>query len=162
MLSFAPRRLGIHKMSTYADRLAEGLSRPGKTRTGLALSMGVSGQAVGQLLNGQSKSATAVNNALAASYLECDPDWLATGRGAPHWGVSGHFSTAGEPPATYKIASTPDIKEAVLALGQLLSRIDELNRAAIAPLLVELAKRPEEAERISRLVRALADSEPKA
>lgn len=51
----------------------------------MAAAMGISKQAVGQIVAGKTKSATAANNARAAAYFGCDPDWLATGRGAPGW-----------------------------------------------------------------------------
>ena len=47
--------------------------------------MGISKQAVGQIANGITKSATAENNAAAAAYFGCDPTWLASGKGSPAW-----------------------------------------------------------------------------
>lgn len=71
-------------MSTYGDRIAQqlALKRAGgqKTRKGLAQAVGISVQAVGQVVRGETKAFTAENNALAAAYLECDPGWLATGK----------------------------------------------------------------------------------
>lgn len=47
--------------------------------------MGISVQAVGAIVNGKSKSATAENNVSAAAYFGCDANWLATGKGEPGW-----------------------------------------------------------------------------
>jgi phage repressor protein C with HTH and peptisase S24 domain len=70
---------------TYADRFKEGLARPGKDRAGAAKAIGISKQAVGQIANGITRSATAENNAAAAAYFGCDPTWLASGKGHPGW-----------------------------------------------------------------------------
>ena len=74
---------------TYADRFKEGLARPGKDRAGAAKAIGISKQAVGQIANGITKSATAENNAAAAAYFGCDPTWLASGKGHPNWADAG-------------------------------------------------------------------------
>lgn len=73
-------------MTTYADRFSEALEQPGKTVAGVADAMGVSRQAVYSIKRGQTKAATAENNAAAALYFSCDPSWLATGKGKPNWG----------------------------------------------------------------------------
>ena len=62
---------------SYADRFKEGLARPGKDRAGAAKAIGISKQAVGQIANGITKSATAENNATAAAYFGC--------KGSPAW-----------------------------------------------------------------------------
>lgn len=74
---------------TYAERFKKGLARPGKTRAGAAQAMGISVQAVGQIVSGKTKAATAENNAAAAVYFGCDPSWLATGKGLPGWSDQG-------------------------------------------------------------------------
>lgn len=73
-------------MTTYADRFSEALEQPGKTVAGVADAMGVSRQAVYSIKRGQTKAATAENNAAAALYFNCDPSWLASGKGRPNWG----------------------------------------------------------------------------
>lgn len=75
----------LSPVKTYADRFNEALARPGKTRSGAAKAMGISPQAVRAIVIGETKSATAANNAAAASYFGCDPTWLAAGTGAPKW-----------------------------------------------------------------------------
>ncbi len=73
-------------MTTYADRFNEALEQPGKTVAGVAEAMGISRQAVYAIKRGQTKAATAENNAAAALYFNCDPTWLASGKGQPNWG----------------------------------------------------------------------------
>lgn len=73
---------------TYGDRFREGLAQPGKDRVGAARAMGVSVQAVGAIVNGKTKSATAENNVAAAAYLGCSATWLASGKGQPNWGAA--------------------------------------------------------------------------
>lgn len=75
----------LSPVTTYADRFNEGLARPGKTRKGVATAMGVSQQAVRAIVIGETKSATAANNAAAAAYFGCDPTWLASGVGRAAW-----------------------------------------------------------------------------
>jgi transcriptional regulator with XRE-family HTH domain len=72
-------------MSTYGERIEQELSRERpnrekKTRAGLAKALGISVQAVGQVILGKTKAFTAANNSAAAAYLECDESWLATGK----------------------------------------------------------------------------------
>lgn len=76
----------LDRMSTYADRFNEALEQPGKTVAGVAEAMGISRQAVYAIKRGQTKAATAENNAAAALYFSCDPSWLASGIGKPNWG----------------------------------------------------------------------------
>ena len=57
------------------------MSRKGVTRTRLAQELGVSYVAVKKVLDGLTKAFTAENNSRAASFLEVNPDWLATGEG---------------------------------------------------------------------------------
>jgi hypothetical protein len=52
-------------------------------RSKLAQAVGVSVQAVGQVLNGASIAFTAASNAKAARYLTCNAYWLATGEESP-------------------------------------------------------------------------------
>lgn len=73
-------------MSTYADRFNEALEQPGKSVAGAAAAMGVTKQAVYSIRRGQTKAATAENNAAAALYFQCNPSWLASGVGTPNWG----------------------------------------------------------------------------
>jgi transcriptional regulator with XRE-family HTH domain len=70
----------LEPMSTYADRFNEALEQPGKTVAGVAAAMGISKQAVYAIKRGQTKSATADNNAAAAMYFNCNPSWLASAK----------------------------------------------------------------------------------
>lgn len=84
---------------SYGERFKEGLARPGRSRAGVAKAMGVSQQAVYAIVAGKTKSATAENNAAAASYFGCDPTWLASGKGTPRWSNAAPHPSTGEPPA---------------------------------------------------------------
>jgi transcriptional regulator with XRE-family HTH domain len=55
-------------------------------RAKLAEAVGISVQAVGQVLNGASVAFTAASNAKAARYLACNAYWLATGEESPEIG----------------------------------------------------------------------------
>lgn len=75
-------------MGTFTDRLGEAFEARGCTRAELGAvlrgpggKIGISPQAVGQLLAGKSKQMTAENTALAARFLGVSAMWLATGEG---------------------------------------------------------------------------------
>jgi transcriptional regulator with XRE-family HTH domain len=66
---------------TFADRLTLALSAAVMTPVKLAESLGVTVQAVSQVLSGSTKAMTAANCARAARILSVDAYWLATGDG---------------------------------------------------------------------------------
>ncbi len=70
-------------VNNYGARLAEALQIARKDRQELADAIGVSVQAVGQVIAGKTKALTAENSALAAKFLGVDIFWLATGTGSP-------------------------------------------------------------------------------
>lgn len=67
----------------YGERLGKAMELAGKDRSQLAVALGVSSQAVGQVIRGDTSALTAANNARAARFLEVDAFWLATGEGEP-------------------------------------------------------------------------------
>lgn len=154
-------------MSTYGERLAEGLKRPGKDRKGLAKAMGVSPQAVGQLVRGTSKAATAANNVAAADYLGCDPNWLATGKGPSGFGLQilpgGPYEPSSAPASVHTAQeyTAPSLDTTLNELAALLGAMDRMTRDAIAPLLANLAHTPEEADSISAMISALVSARRK-
>lgn len=93
----------LEPMSTYADRFNEGLDQPGKSVAGVAAAMGISKQAVYAIKRGQTKSATADNNAAAAMYFNCNPSWLASGKGSPQWGHISSDNLAPGPDTSGKV-----------------------------------------------------------
>lgn len=66
---------------TYGFRLLIAMEAKNATRKDLAAALGVSVQAVGDVVRGKSGAFTAENNAKAARYLGVNPNWLATGNG---------------------------------------------------------------------------------
>lgn len=78
--------VGSRKLSymTYGSRLKQALASAGRDRAALAAELGVSVQAVGQVVTGGrsgTQTFTASNNVKAARFLNVDPHWLATGEG---------------------------------------------------------------------------------
>lgn len=65
----------------FASRLSKALAHSKKKRKALAAALGVSVQAIGQVLNGDTKAMSADNCARAARFLGIDGYWLATGDG---------------------------------------------------------------------------------
>ncbi|MHA6885705.1 helix-turn-helix domain-containing protein [Ralstonia pseudosolanacearum] len=68
-------------MSTYGERLLSALKLSNQTRAALAQHLGISEQAIGQVILGGTKALTAENSARAARFLRVDHFWLATGEG---------------------------------------------------------------------------------
>jgi transcriptional regulator with XRE-family HTH domain len=67
---------------SFQDRLSAAITHAKATPKLLAVELGVSVQAVGQVLSGSSRALTAENCARAARYLRVDGFWLATGEGS--------------------------------------------------------------------------------
>lgn len=67
--------------NTYGSRLLIAMEAKNATRKDLAAALGVSVQAIGDVLRGKSSAFTAGNNAKAAQFLRVSPNWLATGEG---------------------------------------------------------------------------------
>lgn len=67
--------------TTFAERLKHALGLV--PRELLARELGVSVQAISQVLNGSTRAMTAANTALAAKFLGVSWFWLATGEGSP-------------------------------------------------------------------------------
>jgi SOS-response transcriptional repressor LexA len=65
----------------YSDRLQLALSAANMSRKQLKEAVGVSVQAIGQVINRQSNGFAAANNSRVAKALGVSPDWLATGEG---------------------------------------------------------------------------------
>lgn len=82
---------GLRKLIAvnYGKRLAQAIELAklpkDEARAKVAKALGISVQAVGQVLTSTSetKALTAQNNARAARFLKVDPHWLATGEGVP-------------------------------------------------------------------------------
>lgn len=68
-------------MVEFKDRLAEAMRRAGVKTQPLATALGISYQAVKKVLEGGSKSFSAINNNKAAKILGVSPDWLSSGEG---------------------------------------------------------------------------------
>lgn len=68
---------------TYGKRLQEAIDLAGSSRALVAKAAGVTVQAIGQCINGQTEFLRADGAAKAAAFLEVDHLWLATGEGKP-------------------------------------------------------------------------------
>ena len=73
--------INIYAMS-YGQRLQKALDHAQVSRLDLAAALGISVQAVGQVITGKSVSFTAENHSRAAEFLRVNHFWLATGEGA--------------------------------------------------------------------------------
>jgi transcriptional regulator with XRE-family HTH domain len=66
----------------FGDRLAHALVLADESRDGLAKALGISVQAISQVITGVTKAMTAENTVKAARHLGVSAYWLATGDGA--------------------------------------------------------------------------------
>ena len=66
---------------TYGSRLDKSLKMRDKSRKELADCLGISVQAIGQVINGPTVALTAENHEKAARFLRVNGYWLATGEG---------------------------------------------------------------------------------
>lgn len=78
-------RYTLPSMTTgsYGERLKEAMDLARVDRARLAAALGISVQAVGQVILGKTNSLTADKSAKAARFLKVDHYWLATGEGEP-------------------------------------------------------------------------------
>jgi transcriptional regulator with XRE-family HTH domain len=76
---------GLRKVPTmeFGDRLTKALAIANESRDGLAKALGISVQAISQVINGITKAMTAENTLRAARHLRVSAWWLATGEGSP-------------------------------------------------------------------------------
>ncbi|MFD1246119.1 S24 family peptidase [Paralysiella testudinis] len=68
-------------MNTLAERIRFRLKSLGKTQAGLGKYCKVRPPSITKWLNGSTKTLRGQNLLRAAEFLECDPDWLAEGKG---------------------------------------------------------------------------------
>ena len=68
-------------MNTLADRIKKRLDDLGKSQADLAKYCKVKPPSVSKWLNGTTKVLAGQNLLRASEFLECDPDWLASGKG---------------------------------------------------------------------------------
>ncbi len=143
--------------TTFADRLARALEASGKSRADLARvlrstkgHLGISDSAIGQLLDGTSKSMTAENCARAARFLEVNHYWLATGDGAMRESYAAQSSkplTAAAPPPPYLTQ-----EELLAQLGTLLLQVPVDMRTTFADTLQAWARSGGEDDRRGALL----------
>lgn len=139
-------------MNNYGQRLATALKAENKSRKDLATALGISVQAVGDVIRGKTNSFTAENNAKAAVFLKVSPNMLA-GVEKPEVMVS--------IPTTYYVTKPlnfqePTIAEALRKLGAVIAESDELTRAQIKPILEQLFRQPDKAAELGRRLEATA------
>ncbi len=98
-------------MDAFGDRLETALNLAKKGRKALADHLGISVQAVGQTVRGETASFNAINTAKAARFLGVNWYWLATGEEEP--------TSAGSaiPRALVKAYSAAEPKKRALALS---------------------------------------------
>jgi antitoxin HigA-1 len=90
-------------VNDYGNRLGQALELAKRERQELADAIGVSVQAIGQVIGGKTKALTAENSAHAAKFLGVSLFWLATGKGAPMQNDEGPVWPFSTPYALYQV-----------------------------------------------------------
>lgn len=118
-------------MNTYGERLEEALRLAGCERKALCGAVGITLQALGQVISGKTKALTAENSARAAKFLQVDHFWLATGEG-----MARPSKRVEVPPVPglsvedWQMLPDPDQKEVVTLLQGKVERYKKKSRAA--------------------------------
>ena len=108
-------------MNTLATRIRERLNSLHKSQADLAKYCKVQPPSVSKWLNGSTKILAGQNLLRAAEFLECDPDWLASGKG--FWNSSNQESIQIEKeeisPYTIKMLSNLDLSQFIISTSDI-------------------------------------------
>lgn len=113
------------------------------SRERLASMLGISVQAVGQVVTGKTKSFSALNHSLTCRLLQCDDVWLASGKGPSPKDSDALRTTTG---ATGR--RTPQLSAAdhVIGLGMYLRSLTGYRRTSVSAVLHQMIDAPETAD----------------
>ena len=135
----------------YGERLQAAMTHARKTRKDVARALGITAQAVGDVVRGKSRAFTAENSAKAAVFLGVSAHWLSTGEGSMEPSgavlvVPAMTIQAGNVTPITKIS----VRDAVMALGQALAGRDvEMELTPASSLLKTLALQPDRASEVA-------------
>lgn len=137
-------------MNSLGNRIRQRLehlqkSNKSKNQAGLAKYCKVKPPSVSKWLNGGTKTLQGHNLLRAAEYLECDPDWLATGNGA--WGlqeVQKQNSTSEKTPSyTVKMLDNDFLKDFVISTTDVAPNISHIEYTENQYRQIFAAKEPD-------------------
>jgi len=152
-------------MDTYGKRLDAALAaKTPKDRAWLAAQLGVTVQALSQVIIGKTKALTAENHELAVQALGCSGIWLATGKG--------EMLQSGVIPPEYKqnqpLASVQQTQAAINGVASLdvtlnnlsayLAQAEAGRSDVVGPMLAALAKNPDDQALIGAIKMLLTPS----
>lgn len=110
-------------MTDYGQRLELALRAHSRDRADLARELGISVQAVGQVINGSTKMLDALNHVRTCRFLGIDMMWLASGEGS----MDGPSRTDRE---IMKMLMTLPEPEKARVVGYVEARVEEGKKAA--------------------------------
>ena len=137
-------------MNSLGNRIRQRLehlqkNNKSKNQAGLAKYCKVKPPSVSKWLNGGTKTLQGHNLLRAAEYLECDPDWLATGNGA--WGlqeVQKQNSTSEKTPSyTVKMLDNDFLKDFVISTTDVAPNISHIENTENQYRQIFAAKEPD-------------------
>lgn len=144
--------------SDYGQRLESAMRARSIDREKLSAHLGVSVQAIGQVITGKTKALNALNHSVACQILGCDPVWLASGRGNPFEEAAEGEQQSVQHLITHGRLLTP--MEAVIGVGKLLQGLSGYRRISASSIIQELIDRPESAAEAAVEIERLAAAEP--
>lgn len=115
-------------MNTLANRIRQRLKDLGKSQADLAKYCKVQPPSVSKWLNGGTKILAGQNLLRAAEFLECDPDWLASGKGFWHSDkqMTAEIIHESESPYTIKKLSDSELSEFIIATSDINPNISHI------------------------------------
>ncbi|MEO8391193.1 hypothetical protein [Polaromonas sp.] len=124
MLSFPICKLSY---MTYGERLDAAIRLAGSSRKLVAKAAGVTEQAVGQCIRGETEFLKVESSARAAAFLDVDHFWLATGEGKARPDRAWPFELFSRP--DYMMLSQKDREDAENALAGAIQRLKQSKAA---------------------------------
>lgn len=148
-------------MDTYGKRLEVALNaKAPKDRAWLADKIGITVQALSQVIIGKTKALTAYNHEFAVQALECSGFWLATGQGEMQPSRTPTVVSAANPAlAQVENASVAiAFNDAVRVIAHKLMEVDEASGRRAMGVLADLATDPQDFERLARATLAVIET----
>lgn len=148
-------------MDTYGKRLAyalQSLNKPERDRAWLAAKLGITVQALSQVITGKTKALTSENHEAAVQALRCSGVWLATGHGEMLLKPRDGAMTINESGVDTFGTIGPTFEEAVRTIATRLVDADDATRRRAAGVLADIATEPEDYARLAKTLLAVIDT----
>lgn len=150
-------------MSTLKDRLNTAMLVRRKSAADLARAVGKSESAVSQWLSGETKSMRSDNLMATCIFLQCNPQWLASNKGASglddpiNPAESLHASAAAVTSSMATLTVGPNLETHLKEVGRYLSKLGEKGKVHAKSALSVLVDDPEDFAGVAAAIMAQID-----